>query len=119
RQLRIGPEQLLGCVARLLHHLAIPKLRHLQVWQTALARSEEFAGSPKVKIRLGQRKPVARLLHQRETPVAQLARRIGDEQARRLSFAPPDASSKLVELRQAKAIRAFHEHDRRVWDVNP
>ena len=67
---------------------------------------------------LGQREPVVRFGHDAQAVVRVRIRQVGQQDAHRRLTTAADATTKLVQLRQAEPLSAFDEHDGRVGHVD-
>jgi hypothetical protein len=92
--------------------------RDAKARQPALQGSQDLALAAKRQVDLGELEPVALAGDRRNPPPRELGLRVREEDALRLVAAPPDATAKLVELREAETLRALDQHHGRIRHVD-
>src|SRR5205085_5946797 len=85
-----------------------------------LTRPEDFAGTTKPEILLGNPEAVVGLAHQRQPGAAHLGQAwAAYEKAGALPRAAPYAPTELVKLREPEALGALDDHQGRIGNVDP
>ena len=96
----------------------LDNVSELKIRQPALRLAKQFAGAALTQVLLSQLESVAAVFHHRQPTLALLRGVIRNEDAVRLVFATADPPPELVQLREAKSIRVFDQHDCGVGNID-